>query len=60
MVTRPQSSIVMGKLPQVKAEKFRTHDPLKTMSAFDTQPWHHGQPEPWVMGGALRPGRQGH
>ena len=45
---------------QVKAEKFRTHDPLKTMSAFDTQPWHHGQPEPWVMGGALRPGRSGH
>jgi hypothetical protein len=30
-----------GKLSQVKAEKFRTHDPLKTMSQFDTQVLFH-------------------
>ena len=38
----------------IKKEQFRNHDPLKTMSNFDTRAWDHGQPEPWRLGGTLR------
>ena len=33
----------------IKKEQFRNHDPLKTMSNFDTRAWDHGQPEPWRL-----------